>query len=249
MLGQPDYDILAIGAHPDDIEICCGGTMAKMTTKGYKLALATTTSAELGSRGDTVQRAKEFANAARVLNAADHKMLNIPDGHVAVNPENKMKIVRIIREYRPRVIFTHHWVARHPDHQHTSELVQEAVFLAGLTKIESGQKPWRPYKTVFFANRYEFAPSFVVDISDFFEQKMNAILAYKSQFHREDMEKFSDVQTPISQPGFLEHIRIRNEQYGVYLGVKYAEPFLVRENLAIADPVSIFDEKSWFAVP
>lgn len=249
MFQNPDFDALAIGAHPDDVEIGCGGTMAKLARKGYKTAIITATSAELGSRGDSVLRAKEFAEAAKILGAQFHKMLDIPDGHVRATQENKLKIVREIRDLRPRVVITHHWVARHPDHQHTSGLVQEAVFLAGLSKIDTGQQPWRPYKIIFFANRYEFEPSFVVDISETFEAKMQAIRAYHSQFYAPDMEKHGTVQTAISHPAFLDHVEFRARQYGIYIGVQYAEPFLVRENLAIDDPVALFDEKCWYTVP
>jgi bacillithiol biosynthesis deacetylase BshB1 len=249
MFDNANFDCLAIGAHPDDVEIGCGGTMAKLARKGYKTAILTTTSAELSSRGDSNTRAQEFAEAAKILGVRCHKMLDIPDGHVRATQENKLKIVREIRELRPRVVFTHHWVARHPDHQHTSALVQEAVFLAGLAKIDTGQEPWRPYKIIYFANRYEFQPSFVVDISATFEAKMQAIRAYHSQFHAPDMENYGTVQTAISHPAFLDHIEIRARQYGIYTGVQYAEPFLVRENLAIDDPVALFGEKCWYTVP
>lgn len=249
MFGKPDFDALAIGAHPDDVEICCGGTLAKMAARGYRIAIITATSAELGSRGTSETRGQEFAEAARILGAETHKMLQIPDGRVAATHENKLAIVAEIRRVRPRVVFTHHWVARHPDHQHTSELVQEAVFLAGLPKIDTDQQPWRPYKIIFFANRYEFQPSFVVDISEVFEKKMQAIAAYKSQFHHQEMEKYGSVQTAISHPAFLDHIRVRAEQYGIYIGVRYAEPFLLRENLAIDDPIALFDEDCWYTIP
>ena len=249
MFGKPDYDALAIGAHPDDVEIGCGGTLAKLARKGHKTAIVTTTSAELSSRGDTFTRSKEFAAAAQILGANMHKMLDIPDGHVRASQENKLKIVHILRDLRPRVVFTHHWIARHPDHQHTCELVQEAFFLAGLTKIDTGQKPWRPYKLIHYPNRYEFQPSFVVDISETFAAKIDSIRAYHSQFHAADMEKYGSVQTAISHPAFLDHIEIRARQYGIYIGVQYGEPFLLRENLAIDHPVSLFDYKIWYTVP
>lgn len=243
------FDALAIGAHPDDVEICCGGTMARLVRQGYRVGILTVTSAELGSRGDSTTRGQEFAKAARILGVHWHRMLNIPDGHVRASRENKLKLIRILRELRPRVVFTHHWLARHPDHSRTSELVQEAAFQAGLAKIDTGQPPWRPYKLVFFANRYEFRPSFVVDITETFEIKMQAVQAYHSQFYHPDMEKYGKTETAISHPAFLEHIEIRARQYGVYIGTRFAEPFSIREYLAIADPIALFDEKCWYAIP
>lgn len=249
MFENPDFDALAFGAHPDDVEIACGGTLAKLARKGRKVAVVTVTSAELSSRGDRTTRAKEFATAAKILGLHHHRMLDIADGHVRATQENKLKLVCEIRELRPRVIFTHHWVARHPDHLHTCELVQEAYFLAGLAKIDTGQQPWRPYKLIFFANRYEFQPSFVVDISETFSDKIEAIRAYHSQFHAADMEKYGTVQTAISHPAFLDHLEIRARQYGISIGAHYGEPFLVRENLAIDDPLALFDDKCWYSVP
>ncbi len=249
MFGRPDFDAVAFGAHPDDIEICCGGTLAKLARRGYKTAMITLTSAELGTRGDSETRAQEFAIAAGILGAADHKMLDIPDGDVRVNRDNILKVVREIRRLRPRVVFVHHWVARHPDHEHGSRLVREAVFHAGLPRVETNQEPWRPYKIIFYANRFEFTPSFVVDISETFEQKMQAVRAYQSQFYRAEEKASSEPETAISHPAFLHHIEVRARQYGVYIGVKYAEPFLVREALAIDDPVALFDEKCYYTIP
>ncbi len=249
MFGKPEFDAVAFGAHPDDLEICCGGTLAKLTRKGYRVAMITLTRAELGTRGNSDTRAQEFAEAARILGVEEHRMLDIPDGRVRATHENILKVVREIRRLRPRVVFTHHWMARHPDHEHGSQLVREAVFFAGLKKIDTGQEPWRPYKLIFFANRFEFTPSFVVDITDTFEQKMRAVRAYRSQFHGDDMERYGTEQTAISHPAFLDHIEVRARQYGIYIGVKYAEPFFVREALAIDDPVALFDERSYYTIP
>lgn len=248
MFGAPDFDAVAFGAHPDDVEICCGGTLAKLARRGYKTAIITLTSAELGTRGDSATRAREFAEAARILGAAEHKMLDIPDGRVRNTDENRLKVIREIRRLRPRVVFVHHWVARHPDHEHASQLVREAAFFAGLPRIETGQPAWRPYKILFYANRFEFTPSFVVDISETFEQKMQAIRAYASQFYRPEVEG-QQPETAISHPAFLDHIEVRARQYGVYIGTRYAEPFLVRELLAIDDPVALFDERCYYTIP
>lgn len=249
MFGKPEFDILAFGAHPDDVEICCGGTVAKLTRQGYRAAVVTLTSAELGTRGDSQTRAREFAEAARILGVEHHQMLDIPDGQVNPAQENRLKVVEVIRQLRPRVVFAHHAVARHPDHRNGHTLIRDAVFLAGLSRVETASLPWRPYKIVYYAERYEVAPSFIVDISETYEQKMNAIRAYHSQFYSAEMEKYGTQQTTISQPGFLDHIVLRAHQYGIYIGVRYAEPFVVLEPLAIADPVALFDEKNWYTIP
>ena len=249
MFGEPDYDAIAFGAHPDDVEISMGGTVAKMTDAGNKVAVITATEAELGTRGTRQDRAQEFARAAAILKVSAFKMLNIPDGQVRSTRENQLKIITEIRTYRPKIIFVHHREARHPDHHHTSLLVQDAVFLAGLPRIETGQAPWRPYKTIYYANRYEFQPSFVVDISATFKAKMEAVGAYYSQFSGPKMAEYGTQQTAISHPAFLDHIEIRSRQYGIYIGSTYGEPFFVRENLAIENPVDLFDEKSWYTVP
>ncbi len=249
MFGEPDFGAVAFGAHPDDVEICCGGTLAKLADRGYGVAIITLTSGELGTRGSRETRAQEFAEAARILGAREHRMLDIPDGGVAATREYMLKVVQEIRRLRPRVVFTHHWESRHPDHAHGSHLVREAVFFAGLPKIDTGQPPWRPYKLIFFANRFEFQPSFVVDISQTFERKMRAVRAYQSQFHGPDMERYGEEQTAISHPAFLDHIEVRARQYGIYIGARYAEPFLVREALAVDDPVALFDERCYYSIP
>lgn len=248
MFGAPDYDVCAFGAHPDDIEIACGGTMAKLAAKGRKVALIALTQGEMGTRGSKNLRAQEFENAAGVLGSHCHKMLDIPDGQIRNSQENRLKIIEQIRLLRPRTVFVHHWSARHPDHQYASEVVKEAVFFAGLKNLDTGQVPWRPYKLIYYANRYEFTPSFIVDISDHFDTKMQALYAYRSQFHAPEYTR-DEAETAISHPLFLQSIDIRARQYGAYLGVKYGEPFLVREPINIEDPIDLFDEKNWVAVP
>lgn len=249
MFGKPDFDAVAFGAHPDDVEICCGGTVARLAKRGYRVGVVSLTAAELGTRGDATTRAHEFANAAKILGVAHHEMLDIPDGQVSTAVKNRKKVIDVLRRLRPRIVFAPHWTARHPDHRHSSMLIQEAVFFAGLKKVDSEHAPWRPYKTIFYPNRYEFVPSFVVDISDTFALKMQAVRAYQSQFHGPEMASFGEQQTAISHPAFLDHIEIRARQYGIYIGVQYAEPFCVREPVAIDDPVSLFDERCYYTVP
>jgi len=233
-------DVLAFGAHPDDIELTCAGTIIKLGDMGYKTGVIALTHGELGTRGDADIRSEEFAASGGIMGLAVQEMLNIPDGNVAVTPENKLKVIRAIRKYRPKIVFAPYWEVRHPDHGHTSHLVREAAFFAGLTKIDTGQEAYRPNKVIYYAGRFEFAPSFVLDISDCHDRKIEAIQAYKSQFHNPDKGMYGDQDTNISTPEFLEAIITRAKQYGSYIGVAYGEPFLVREVMRLDDPVAFF---------
>jgi bacillithiol biosynthesis deacetylase BshB1 len=233
-------DALAFGAHPDDVELTCAGTIIKLGAKGYKTGVISLTRGELGTRGTAEIREKEFEEAGNLMGLSVHKMLNIPDSNVEVNWENKLKVIQEIRACKPKIVFAPYWVVRHPDHGHASHLVREAAFLAGLKKIETGQEAHRPNKVIYYPCRFEFQPSFIVDISEFHEQKIKAIQAYKSQFHNPEKDKYGDEETNISRPEFLEAIITRAKQYGSYIGVDYAEPFLVREPMRLQDPVKFF---------
>lgn len=233
-------DVLAFGAHPDDIELTCAGTIIKLSRMGYKTGVISMTGGELGTRGNADIRRQEFADAGEIMGLALHKMLDIADGNVALTLDNKMKVIREIREYRPKIVFAPYWKVRHPDHGHTSHLVRESAFFAGLKKIDTGQEAYRPYKIIYYPGRFEFKPSFIVDVSDCHEQKVKAIQAYKSQFHNPEKDKYGDAETNISTPEFLDAIVTRAKQYGSYIGVAYGEPFLVREPMRLDDPVRFF---------
>ncbi|MFQ5601908.1 MAG: bacillithiol biosynthesis deacetylase BshB1 [bacterium] len=233
-------DVLAFGAHPDDIELACAGTIIKLGDLGYKTGVIALTRGELGTRGAAEIRQKEFEAAGKIMGLSVHKMLDIPDGQVAVNQENKLKVIKEIRTYKPRIVVAPNWEVRHPDHGHASHLIREAAFFAGLKKIDTGQEAHRPYKVIYYACRFEFQPSFIVDVSETHQRKLQAIQAYRSQFHNPDKDKFGDDETNISRPEFLEAIITRAKQYGSYIGVKYAEPFLVREPMRLDDPVQFF---------
>ncbi|NIR51852.1 bacillithiol biosynthesis deacetylase BshB1 [candidate division KSB1 bacterium] len=233
-------DALAFGAHPDDVELTCAGTIIKLGAMGYKTGVIALTRAELGTRGSAEIREKEFEEAGKAMGLSVHKMLDLPDGDVAVNWQNKLKVIREIRTYKPKIVFAPYWIVRHPDHGHASHLVWEAAFFAGLKKIDTGQEAFRPNKVIYYACRYEFEPSFIVDVSEYHEQKLKAIQAYKSQFHNPEKDKYGEEETNISRPEFLESIITRAKQYGSYIGVEYGEPFLVREPMRLNDPVAFF---------
>jgi bacillithiol biosynthesis deacetylase BshB1 len=248
-------DFLAFGAHPDDIELCCAGTLIKLAQQGYRTAAITLTRGEAGTRGTPEIRQKEFDAAAAMMQVAAHRQLDMPDGAIEETYENKLKLVRVIRELRPRVVATVHWESRHPDHLHTSNLVRESAMIAGLKNLTAeGERarlgePWRPFRVLYYPERYEIPPSFVVDISDSFEQKMRAVYAHESQFHGPNMSKYGAEKTSISRPEFLEFIETRNRYWGAMIGVKYGEAFVAREPVRIDDPVAAFGEWCRNAIP
>jgi bacillithiol biosynthesis deacetylase BshB1 len=246
-----ELDALAFGAHADDVELGCGGTIIKLGASGYRTGAVALTRGETATRGTPELRAAEFDRSAAVMGLAVHAMLDLPDGRVEVDWDGKLKIIREIRAHRPKVVFAPYWVARHPDHEKASHLVREAAYLAGLRKIETGQEPWRPYRVVFFQARFEFTPSFIVDITEHRARKVEAVMAYASQFRRQDAGAGPDAgpETSLSRPGFLERIEARDRRYGAHIGALYGEPFLVREAVRIDDPVAAFGTWCLEAVP
>src|ERR1700732_5273961 len=193
-MSAPPLDILALAAHRDDVEQTCGGTLLKMAQLGHRTGILDLTRGEMGTRGSAEDRAREAAGAAKILCASWRDALDIPDGRVENTWENRLKVVRVIREQRPRVVILPYWKGRHPDHYTASILGYEACFLAGLAKLEPQEAlsiqrsggatklaPHRPFKIVYATLYYDVRPTFVVDISEQFEQKLASILAYNSQ--------------------------------------------------------------------
>jgi bacillithiol biosynthesis deacetylase BshB1 len=228
-------DILAIAAHRDDVEQTCGGTMLKMAQQGHRTGILDLTQGEMGTRGTAESRATEAADAAKILQVSWRHALDIPDGRVENTWENRLKVARVIREQRPRVVILPYWKGRHPDHYTASTLGYEACFLAGLSKLavssqlsalsQEEMPPHRPYKIIYATLYYDIRPTFVVDITDQFEGRLQALLAYKTQFS--DQEAGKDL--------FPAHAEIRTRLdamarfYGMLGGVTYAEPFLQKE--------------------
>lgn len=241
MTGTPNLDILAIAAHRDDVEQTCGGTLLKAAQRGQRTGILDLTQGEMGTRGTAEDRAREASDAAKVLGVQWRRALDIPDGRVENTWENRLKVASAIRETRPAVLILPYWKGRHPDHYTASILGYEACFLAGLTKlsldpssrdqnstgtIQSGSLPaHRPFKIIYATLYYDIRPTFVVDISEQFEEKFASILAYKSQFSNQDAGK--DLFPA------HEEIRARVDAmarfYGMLGGVTHAEPFLQKE--------------------
>ena len=250
---SPSLDILAIAAHRDDVEQTCGGTLLKAAQRGQRTGILDLTQGEMGTRGTAEDRAREAADAARILGASWRRALDIPDGRVENTWENRLKVASVIRETRPRVVILPYWKGRHPDHYTTSVLGYEACFLAGLAKLPLGSQPsvpsqrnsvapagaslatHRPFKIIYATLYYDVRPTFVVDIREQFEQKFASILAYKSQFS--DQEAGKDLF-----PAHNEiHARVESmaRYYGALGGVTYAEPFLQKEVGLVEDLLAI----------
>jgi bacillithiol biosynthesis deacetylase BshB1 len=231
-------DILAIAAHRDDVEQTCGGTLLKMAQRGQRTGILDLTQGEMGTRGTAEDRAREAADAANILRVSWRQALDIPDGRVENTWENRLKVARVIREQRPRVVILPYWKGRHPDHYTASTLGYEACFLAGLTKLDAGATnlpPHRPFKIIYATLYYDVRPTFVVDITELFETRFQALMAYKSQFS--DQEAGKDLFP--AQAEIRARIEAMARFYGLLGGVTYAEPFLQREVGLVEDLTSI----------
>ena len=227
-------DILAIGAHPDDVELGCGGTLAKLISEGKTVAVVDLTQGELGTRGTNITRAEEAANASEILGFSDRVNLKMKDGFLQNSEEYQMQIVRVIRKYQPEIVFANSIDDRHPDHAKASKLISDACFLSGLVKIETtldneNQKAWRPKQIFNYIQWKNVTPHFVVDVSDFMSKKIEACLAYKTQFYDPTSK---EPMTPISSKDFLESLTYRAQDLGRLSGVDFAEGFTSEKLLA-----------------
>jgi bacillithiol biosynthesis deacetylase BshB1 len=249
-------DILAIAAHRDDVEQTCGGTLLKMAERGHRTGILDLTQGEMGTRGTADDRAREAAEAAKILRVAWRGALDIPDGRVENTWENRLKVAQVIREQRPRVVILPYWEGRHPDHYTASTLGYEACFLAGLAKLGrvpastersalSGDAaianlaPHRPFKIVYATLYRDIRPTFVVDISDQFETRFQSLMAYKSQFS--DQEAGKDLFP--AQSEIRSRIEAMARFYGMLGGVTYAEPFLQKE-VGLVEDLTLLPVKS-----
>ena len=238
---QP-LDVLAFGTHPDDLELACGGTLALLANRGYRVGAVDLTRGELGTRGSDEIRAQEAASATQILKLCLRENLGIPDGHIEKSQENLLRVIRVLRQYRPRLVLAPYWEERHYDHVHASQLVAEASFYSGLSKIETGQESFRPYRVLYYMGRIGFRPSFVVDISDMWDGKIRAIRSYRSQFHGGEENEQAGPQTLISTPYALEVFETMARYYGAMIGARYGEPFGMREAVELGDLVEFFRE-------
>ena len=231
-------DILAIFAHPDDVELTVGGTLLKMRSLGYATGALDVTRGEMGTRGTAAGRAKEAEAAAKILKLNVRENLGLPDGHVFVTDLERTSMVKALRRLKPRVILTHQLDDPHPDHDRIARLVRESARLASMKRYdeESGdEKITVPIVAHnIFSRRVE--PSFVVDISDFLDEKMEAIRAHASQFYD---ARSAEPETRLTAKGFLDELENRSRYFGSLIGVEAGEPYFVRESLNVHDPIDL----------
>lgn len=230
-------DILAIGVHPDDIELGCGGMLISSIKQGKKVAILDLTRGELGTRGTVETRKQEAADAATSMGVSFRENLEMEDGFFEINKENILKLAIQIRKFQPKIVLCNAPQDRHPDHGRASQLTVQACFLAGLRRVETtldgeNQLHWRPANVYHYIQDSYLEPDFLFDISDVIEEKMVAVSAYKTQFNSPDT---SEPQTYISTPDFFERIKARALSFGKVIGVQYAEGFLSEKRIGITD--------------
>jgi bacillithiol biosynthesis deacetylase BshB1 len=230
-------DILAFGAHPDDVELFAGGTLAKMAALGHSVGVVDMTRGELGTRGTPALRMREARRAAEILGLKVRENLKLADGNIRVTSEARLKVIRVLRKYCPQIVLTHYWEDNHPDHVHTSKLVAEGVHHSGLAKIKTGQPRYRPPVLLYFKIPPNRVPDFVVDVSSYIPQRNAAINAYRSQLFNPGSPEPS---TRLSQPDFLMHVENIHSYYGTLIGAQKGEAFHFKEILEIRDLVTHF---------
>ena len=237
-----NLDLLAIAAHPDDVELTCGGTLLKMAQRGYKTGILDLTAGEMGTRGTPETRAKEAAKAAKLLGVKWRGTLGVPDSDVQPTRQHKLRLAAVIRELRHKTVILPYWEARHPDHYHASTLGYEGCFLAGLKQLLIEGEPYRPFKILYSISYADVRPTFVVDITAQYQQRHKAILAFGSQFRPRKGESSTAYK---KHQVFLAIDRLQSEMnqlarhYGQMIGVDYGEPFLQKELMKVDDVVKM----------
>jgi bacillithiol biosynthesis deacetylase BshB1 len=227
-------DVLAVGAHPDDVELSCGGLLLLLRRRGYRFAILDLTAGERGSRGDAATRAREAQAAAAKLGAAARECLGLPDAALEPTRGAVRLAVEALRRYRPRLVLSMSRDDGHPDHRACAEIAERAAFLAALAKAEAEGEPHRVRRVVRYGRHPWFRPSFVVDIDDVVEEKLEAIRCYASQFRRDG----GGPRTPVSDPRFEEDLRAFWRFHGLPVGALYAEPYAIDGPPALPDPVA-----------
>ncbi len=263
-LGRFNYDVVAFAAHPDDAEICCGGLLIKMSRLGYRTAVVDYTRGELGSRGSIETRAVEAATASKIMGLAHRENLGLADGKLdaadsgakgSKAESHLCAVIACLRRLRPEIVVAPYHKCRHPDHYAASRLLTRAVYLAGLRNykisdgLEDENESFTPRQVIYYQMRFQFKPSFIVDISEVEETKRKAYSAYGSQLSVDELGNWIDQganqpKTLISSPLNVESIQARERYYGSMIGVRFAEPYLTHNALSVPDPLKHFRENS-----
>lgn len=244
-------DVLALAAHPDDVELCAGGTVCLLARQGYRVGIVDFTKGELGSRGTPELRMEEAERAAEIIGLSARENLGLPDGDIANTKANQRALIERIRRYRPHVVLINAPECRHPDHCAAATLATDALFYSGLRKIETKgpdgakQEPWRPHHVLHYMQAVPFDPTFVVDVTEVWEQRIEALQAFRSQFHNPDYEAGEDEpETFVSNPAFLQWIEARARTYGYKVGATYGEPLLYRHGpVGVSDLMGVLEQE------
>ena len=231
-------DVLAIAAHPDDIELGCAGTLVRLAQRGGRFGIVDLTRGEMGTRGDAERRAREASRSAEILGAAFRETLDFGDGGLATTREHELVLIDVIRREKPRLILTSYPEDRHPDHGRAGRLVTDAAFYAGLRKLATRHPAHRPQQTIYFSGAYLHPPTFVVDVTGTMEKRRAAILAYSSQFHDPSS---AEPETLLSQETFLKMIDARARHFGFLIGAEFGEGFVSKRPPRVDDPIAAFE--------
>jgi bacillithiol biosynthesis deacetylase BshB1 len=231
-------DVLAIAAHPDDVELTCGGTLARWKRMGRSFGIVDLTRGEMGTRGDAATRERESRKAAEILGATFREALDFGDGGLVHSRDHELALIDVIRREKPRLVLTSYPEDRHPDHRRAGELVRDASYYAGLRKIETGHPAHRPQQTIYFSTAFVHAPTFVVDVTATMETRRNAIRAFSSQFHDPTS---TQPQTVLSQESFLETMDARARYFGFMINAEFGEGFVSLRPPRLDDPIAAFE--------
>ncbi|HEV7768954.1 MAG TPA: bacillithiol biosynthesis deacetylase BshB1 [Thermoanaerobaculia bacterium] len=230
-------DLIFFGAHPDDVELSAGGTVAKCVKDGLRVGIVDLTRGEMGTRGTPQTRKREAQAAAKALGATFRQQLDFQDGNLQTGREQELEIIEVLRVRRPKLVIAPWPDDRHPDHTRTGHIVTEASFYAGLKSLQTGAPAHRPQTVLYYMQNYMVPPSFVVDVTANWKAKMRAVAAFKSQFHD---PKSKEPQTFISDPKFLGMIDARGRHFGALIGVTYGEAFVTKQPPRVDDLVSAY---------
>lgn len=230
-------DVLVVSPHPDDAEMGCGGSIAAMVREGLEVAILYMTHGEMGTRGDVQTRERETAEALRILGVRQHAYAGLPDSAVFNSTESRLKVIKSIREQRPRLLLAPWHETLHPDHVQTAEIVRDAAYMSGLLKIDTGQARHRPQRVLWYPLHVHFDAILVLDITETFEQKMEAVRAYSSQFHNPKAPNAPD--TLLSAPDFLDRLAAQSRHFGSLIGKQYGEGFRIELPISAGSPAAL----------
>ncbi|GAH90093.1 unnamed protein product [marine sediment metagenome] len=230
-------DALAFSPHPDDAEMGCGGLLLKLKDKGYRTGIIDLTRSELSTNGNLETREEEIKAASKILGLDIRENLGLEDTNIKNDYDSRLKVISVIRKYRPGLVLIPFWRDRHPDHENSYKLLKDAIFISGLKKFKTGLDSYRPDVVINYMLHYEFKPSFIVDISQYYDKKFSAVAAYKSQFYS-DVEK--EVTTHITSKYFFDIINSRHRCLGLKIRAEYGEPYYIESDIKINDPLEFF---------